>query len=92
MTPEVRERARLICEQLGKDVAALVPEGIGRWERVWNIVAAADADFMAAVSGWEADPESAEAKRRVKLTYAAVLDAWHQAADEYRAGQGVEHA
>lgn len=87
LTPEERrERGTSLCRRLAADVAKLAPEGIGRWDTAWEMVAGADATFMAALSGWEADPSEA-ALDRVRNAYGAVIDAWREAAHEYRARQ-----
>ena len=67
----------------------IAPTGIGRWPTTWDIVGEADADFMLALSTWEADPTD-EAKERVRSTYAAVLDVWRTAAAEYERVQRPE--
>lgn len=85
----VRERGTEICRRLARDVESIVPKGIGRWPRAWEIVAEADADFMAALTAWEADPGNEAAKQRVREAYRAVVDAWRQAVAEYeREGAG----
>ncbi|HET9948848.1 MAG TPA: hypothetical protein VFQ22_07995 [Longimicrobiales bacterium] len=86
---ERRHRGTLICQRLASEIAAMVPEGIGAWEPAWAIVAEADADFLAALSGWEADPSEASTQR-VREAYQGVLDAWRAAAAEFertRAGR-----
>lgn len=79
----IQERAREICRRLTTDVAAIMPSGIGRWDRAWEIVDAPSADFMAALSAWQSEPTSEPAKQAVRDTYAAVADAWRRAANEY---------
>lgn len=58
----VRERASAICARLARDVASIASEGVGAWPRAWEVVAGADADFMAALTGWESDPTNPAAK------------------------------
>lgn len=79
---ELRRRGTEVCRRLAEDVAGLVPQGIGRWEPTWGIVAEADAEFMAELTAWEADP-SDRAKQRVKRAYSSVLGAWRRAVVEY---------
>ena len=79
---EMHERGSKICRKLTQEVAALAPSGIGRWPTTWDIVAESDADFMIALSRWEADPTD-EAKERVRATYGAVLSAWQTAVAEF---------
>src|SRR5690606_5793567 len=55
MTPEDRRaRGTVLCERLTREVAELVPGGIGAWSPAWTIVAPADAAFMEALTRWEA--------------------------------------
>ena len=79
---ELRRRGTLICRGFSAEVATIAPAGIGHEERVWDSVAEADADFMAALTGWEAEP-SDEAKDRVRATYRAVIGAWRRAVAEF---------
>ena len=79
---ELRDRGTRICQCLSKAVSELVPEGIGHWAGAWEIVAAADADFMLALAKWEATPGD-ESAAGVKAAYEAVLNAWRRAATEY---------
>lgn len=84
MTPaEKVRRATLLCQRLAADVAGIVPEGIGHWETAWDIVADADAAFLAALTAWEATGAELE-RARVRDAYNAVLEAWKVAAREYR--------
>lgn len=79
----VQERAREICRRLARDVESIVPTGIGRWARAWEIVADADASFIGALAAWEGDPTNERAKQRVRDSYAGVLEAWRHAVAEY---------
>ena len=79
---ERRERGTELCRRLSSAVAAIAPPGIGRWEKAWQIVGPADSAFMAALTGWEADPTDT-AMARVEFAYKAVLHAWAGAASEY---------
>ncbi len=85
-TDELRGRGTQICVRLTQDVAKIAPEGIGSWDPAWAIVADADAEFLAALTAWEAEPTD-DTKARVKITYHAVLDAWRDAALQYEAQQ-----
>ena len=89
MTPaERREGGVRLCRRLAKDVAHLAPEGIGRWDRAWDIVGPSDAEFMLALAKWE-ETGSEDDKPALRAAYFAVLDAWRQAAAEYgRQGAG----
>ena len=79
---ELGDRARSICQRLSQAVVEVVPEGIGHWAGAWEIVAAADAEFMLALAKWEATPGD-ESAAGVKAAYEAVLNAWRRAATEY---------
>ncbi len=77
-----RDSGTALCHRLAARVADIAPEGIGSWDPAWDIVGGPDADFMLALSLWEAGPDE-EAKARVKEAYKAVLDAWRRVAAEY---------
>jgi hypothetical protein len=79
---ERRERGTLLCRRLTEEVGAVVPEGIGRWSRTWELVAGADADFMLALTRWEATGDDSD-KPALRAAYFAVLAAWRQATREY---------
>src|SRR5690606_22256824 len=87
---EIRERGAEVCRRLERAVAVVAPPGIGRWPRAWELVAPADAEFMAALSAWEADPTSEAARQAVRDTFSGVVGAWRLAAIEYRRHQGAE--
>ncbi len=79
MSPEERRgRGTELCERLTQDVAEIAPPGIGHWDRTWEIVGPADAQFMVALSDWESEP-TPEALATVTAAYDAVLDAWGDA-------------
>ena len=79
---ELRRRGTLICQRLNAAVDRIAPEGLGHWPRTWEIVDAADAEFMLSLVSWEVEP-TPEAAADIKAAYSAVLDAWRQATDEY---------
>ena len=79
---ERRRRGTELCRRLAQDVAEIAPPSVGAWSRTWDLVAQADADFMASLTGWEADPTPATLDR-TSSAYRAVLDAWRQAARQF---------
>lgn len=83
MTYEQRQaKGKILCEKLSEAVAHIVPEGIGRWDRAWDIVDGSSATFMAALSAWEIDPSDAT-MQQVSEAYDLVLEAWRFAAAEF---------
>ena len=77
-------KGQLLCQKLTEAVANIAPRGIGRWDRVWQIVDAPSARFMLALSAWETGPSN-DAAMNVSSAYDDVLDAWRVAAAEYAA-------
>ncbi len=77
-----RDRGTALCRRLAGRISDIAPEGIGRADWVWELVAEPDASFVISLSAWESDP-SEEAKARVKDAYNAVLDVWGRAAAEF---------
>lgn len=83
MSPEERRRrGTKLCAKIAADVKELAPTGIGSWPGCWEIVDGADAQFMIALTAWEADP-TADTQARTKAAYNAVLDAWREAAHQF---------
>ena len=83
MSPEERRvRGTELCQRLTQGVAEIAPPGIGHWARTWEIVGAADAQFMAALFGWESEP-TAEALATVTAAYDTALDAWRDAVRQF---------
>ena len=83
MTPEDRRgRGTELCRVLEKHVADIAPSGIGVLDRTWDIVGPADAEFMLALSGWEASGGEAD-QAKVRAAYNRVLDAWRRASTLY---------
>ena len=77
-----RDSGTALCHRLAARVADIAPEGVGRWDRAWDIVAPADVAFMIALNAWESDPTE-NTKDCVKAAYNDVLDAWRRAAAEF---------
>ena len=75
-------KAKILCEKLAGHVGLIAPEGIGHWDRAWEIVDGSSANFMNALSAWEIEPSDL-AMQRVSDAYDDVLDAWRQVAAEY---------
>ena len=86
---ERRRRGTMLCEKLTREVADLVPQAIGRWDRAWKIVADADTAFMLALTRWESTGDDAH-KPDLRAAYFNVLDAWRNATTEYQNQQGAE--
>lgn len=85
LTPaERRERGTALCRQLAEDVARIVPRGLGSWGDAWDIVAPADAQFLAALTAWEADPGPTTVDT-TRTAYRAVLDGWRLVARRFEA-------
>ncbi len=76
------EAVRVVCKRLTRDVDAIAPPGIGKWDRAWQMTAAADRDFRVALAAWEATGTEAN-RLRVRDAYDAVLDAWREAAQRF---------
>ena len=72
------ECVQKLCQQLAGDVAAVAPEGIGRWPEVWDIVDAPSAELMIAITAWEATG-SEEDRAKVREWYRRVIAAWEEA-------------
>ncbi len=90
MSPEERQdRGTELCQRLSEAVADIAPSGIGHWDRTWEIVGPADAQFMVALSDWESEP-TAEALATVTAAYDACLAAWTDAVSQFH--QHVEGA
>ncbi len=83
MTYDERQaKGKILCRRLAEAVAHIAPEGIGRWDRVWEIVDGSSATFMNALSTWEID-SSDLTMQRVSDAYDGVLKAWRIAAHEF---------
>ena len=76
------ECVQKLCQQLAGDVAAVVPEGIGRWPEAWDIVDAPTAEFMIAITAWEVTGLE-EDRGRVREWYKRVIAAWKDAGRRY---------
>ena len=75
-------KGKILCEKLAGHVAVIAPNGIGLWDRAWEIVDGSSATFLNALSAWEIDPSDAT-MQRVSDAYDNVLNAWRQVAAEY---------
>jgi len=77
-----QEKGTLLSRKLAEAVAIITPEGIGRWDRCWEVVDAPGGEFMTALSSWERDPSDVT-MQRVSDAYDAVMAAWRIAVSEY---------
>ena len=83
MSPEERRgRGTELCQRLTQGVEEIAPPGIGHWDRTWEIVDPADAEFMVALSAWESEP-TPDALATVTAAYDAVLVAWKDAVTRF---------
>ena len=83
MTYDQRQaKGKILCQKLADHVAAVVPTGIGHWDRCWEVVDAPSATFMLVLSAWEIDPSDVT-MQRVSDAYDAVMAAWRVAVSEY---------
>ena len=67
-----------------REIAAIVPDGIGSWPEAWEIVGDADTAYSKAVSAWAKDP-GAKTGRAASDAHDVLLDAWREASDQFRA-------
>ena len=81
------EAGRQVCENLTREIEEIAPAGIGHWDPAWEMVAEADAEFMAALFAWEANPTD-DGQERVRTAFNAVLEAWREASRQFE-GQGA---
>ncbi|MEZ4414634.1 MAG: hypothetical protein R3E10_02695 [Gemmatimonadota bacterium] len=79
-----RDRGNRLCRALTARIVDLAPRGLGQWEGAWELVDPPSAEFMAALSNWEASG-TAEAKERLAAAFSEVLAAWRNAAAAFRA-------
>lgn len=85
MTYDQRQaKGKILCEKLSEAVAHIAPKGIGHWDRCWQVVDAPSAEFMTALSAWEADPSDVT-MQRVSDAYDVVLESWRTAVAEFTA-------
>jgi len=86
---ERREGGIRLCRRLAEEVAEIAPQGIGRWDRAWEIVDGPSAAFMIALTRWEATGSERD-KPPLRTAYYAVLEAWREATAEYHQREGAE--
>ncbi|HCO13200.1 MAG TPA: hypothetical protein DIT46_03385 [Gemmatimonadetes bacterium] len=83
------EAVRQVCENLGREIQAICPPGIGRWNPAWDLVASADVEFMLALFAWEDQP-SEELEAQVRYWGDELMERWREAArrfeEAHRAG------
>ena len=83
MTYDERQaKGTILCGKLFAHVGLITPEGIGYWDRAWEIALPAQAHFWVMLTAWEIDP-SDMTMQRVSDAYDGVLEAWRIAAHEF---------
>jgi len=80
---ERRERGLDLCRKLAEEVARIAPRGLDRWDRTLEIVGPPSADYLVALTAWEAEP-GPDRVQDVREAWHALLDAWRRAAALYR--------
>ena len=76
------EAATKLCKRLALDVTSIAPAGTGHWPETREIVATSDAEFMVALTAWEATG-SEDNRAKVRTAYTRVVSVWHEAVRVY---------
>ena len=74
--------SRTLCRRLTQQIADEVPEGLGRWDGAWSIVAVPSDAFLDRLREWES-LDNAETRERVNRAAGDLLAAWRRAAQEW---------
>ncbi|HKK08770.1 MAG TPA: hypothetical protein VKA44_07795 [Gemmatimonadota bacterium] len=87
-----RERERLICQRVTRRIGEVAPEGIGRWDPAWEIVAPPSDAFLDVLDAWLND-DSPDTRAALQAAADDLVRAWREAGRRYqeaRQGQGRE--
>ncbi len=77
------ENARIVAERVVARIREVAPEGLGRWDLAWELVAAPSDAFLDRLAEWEAT-DSPVTRRRLATASAALVAAWAEAARQWQ--------
>ena len=80
MTSE--ERVQYVCRRLGTCVGQVAPEGVGRWDRAWELVADPSSAFLEALDAWKRE-DTLETRGRLQAAADEVVQTWWKAGQEW---------
>lgn len=88
-TSDRRRRSNRVCEKFNAEVAEIIPAGFAQWDEGWSMVDPAVADFVAALTAWDSEPNQ-KTMAAIRRTYASGIEAWRAAAAAFNAREGAE--
>ena len=77
------DHVRALRRRAEMDVSAISPAGLGDWDQVRDLTAAADAEFCQSLAAWEASG-STEDRARVGEAYEGFVESRRYAASQHR--------
>lgn len=78
-------RGQALIECVTSRIAEIVPKGLGRWDRAWELAAAPSDAFFDAVLAWEKGEDTPERRQPVTKAADEMVRAWRRAAEEWKA-------
>ena len=77
------EKARILAERVAARIREVAPEGLGRWDLTWELVAAPSDAFMDQLAEWEAT-DTPVTRRQLTTASTALVAAWAEAARQWQ--------
>ncbi len=77
------EKARIVAERVVARIREVSPEGLGRWDLAWELVAAPSDAFMDRLAEWEAT-DSPVTRSQLETASTALIEAWAEAARQWK--------
>lgn len=78
-----REKARTVAARVAERIREVTPPGLGHWGPAWELVGTPSDAFMDRLAEWETE-ESPLTRSHVETTGAALVDAWAEAARQWK--------
>ena len=77
-----REKARIVAGRVAARIREVAPEGLGRWDLAWELVAAPSDAFMDRLAEWETT-DSPLTRSQLETASADLVEAWAEAARQW---------
>jgi len=78
----VTDRGKEIVKKVVVRIAEVAPQGLGRWDRAWDLIEEPSNAFLDALAVWERS-DTADTRRRLQSAADEFVRAWRCAAEEW---------
>jgi hypothetical protein len=81
--------SRQICRRLAEKIGEFAPQGLGHWDRAWELVGPASDRFLDALGLW-VEEDTPDGRQEVQRAADRLLEAWIHASARYQSASEAE--